>query len=72
MQINLGGKKMKKLFALLLALAMITCLFAGCKGNEEPTTPNNSGEPSSESTPVRKQHRYREGFRLLPELQAGV
>ena len=42
---------MKKLFALLLALAMITCLFAGCKGNEEPTTPNNSGEPSSESTP---------------------
>ena len=42
---------MKKLFALLLALAMITCLFAGCKGNEEPTTPDNSGEPSSESTP---------------------
>ena len=41
---------MKKLFALLLALAMITCLFAGCKGNEEPTTPDNSGEPSSEST----------------------
>ena len=30
---------------------MITCLFAGCKGNEEPTTPDNSGEPSSESTP---------------------
>ena len=44
---------MKKLFALLLALAMITCLFAGCKGNDEPTDPSNSDastEPSSEAT----------------------
>ena len=26
---------MKKLFALLLALAMVTCLFAGCKGSDK-------------------------------------
>ena len=44
-------KNLTKLFALLLVLAMLTVMFAGCKGNEEPTTPDNSGEPSSESTP---------------------
>ena len=46
-------KNLTKLFALLLVLAMITVMFAGCKGNEEPTDPSNSDastEPSSEAT----------------------
>ena len=41
---------MKKLFALLLVLAMVACLFVGCKGSDEPSTPSASeGEPSSEA-----------------------
>ena len=46
-------KNLTKLFALLLVLAMITVMFAGCKGNDEPTDPSNSDastEPSSEAT----------------------
>ena len=46
-------KNLTKLFALLLVLAMITVMFAGCKGNDEPTDPSNpdaSTEPSSEAT----------------------
>ena len=46
-------KNLTKLFALLLVLAMITVMFAGCKGNEEPTDPSNSDAsdaPSSEDT----------------------
>ena len=45
-------KNLTKLFALLLVLAMITVMFAGCKGNDEPTDPSNSDastEPSSEA-----------------------
>ena len=49
---------MKKLLALLLALAMVACLFAGCAGDPEPSedtpTPSSdtpsSEEPSSEPT----------------------
>ena len=46
-------KNLTKLFALLLVLAMITVMFDGCKGNDEPTDPSNSDastEPSSEAT----------------------
>lgn len=48
-------KKMKKLLALLLALAMIACLFAGCAGNEEETdAPNDdttvAGNDNTEDT----------------------
>ena len=46
-------KNLTTLFALLLVLAMITVMFAGCKGNDEPTDPSNSDastEPSSEAT----------------------
>lgn len=43
---------MKKLFAMLLALAMVLCLFAGCAGNENPTpsgdAPVSSDAPSNE------------------------
>ena len=39
---------MKKLLALLLALAMVACLFAGCAKEEEPTP---SGDPVTSSDP---------------------
>lgn len=43
---------MKKLFAMLLALAMVLCLFAGCAGKENPTpsgdAPVSSDAPSNE------------------------
>ena len=38
---------MKKLLAILLSLAMLACLFAGCAGQEEPTP--SSEAPSSEA-----------------------
>ena len=38
---------MKKLIALLLALAMIACLFAGCKETEEPSVTDNSAPTES-------------------------
>ena len=38
---------MKKLLAILLSLAMLACLFAGCAGQEEPTP--SSDAPSSEA-----------------------
>ncbi len=47
-------KNLTKLFALLLVLAMITVMFAGCKNTpNEPTDPSNSDAsdtPSSENT----------------------
>ena len=42
---------MKKLFALLLVLAMVVCVFAGCAGNETPSTPSDSQKPSESDTP---------------------
>ena len=39
--------KMKKLIALLLALAMIACLFVGCKSTEEPSVTDNSAPTES-------------------------
>ena len=38
-----GGKKMKKFLALLMAIAMIACLFAGCKpqGETDLSNPDN-------------------------------
>ncbi len=42
---------MKKLFALLLVLAMVACLFAGCKGSDEPSTPSESDKPSESAAP---------------------
>ncbi len=42
---------MKKLFALLLVLAMVVCVFAGCAGNETPSTPSGSQKPSESDTP---------------------
>ena len=51
---------MKKLLALLLALAMVACLFAGCakdaekpsdeKPSEQPSDTKGNEEPSSEPT----------------------
>ena len=38
---------MKKLIALLLALAMIACLFVGCKSTEEPSVTDNSAPTES-------------------------
>lgn len=38
---------MKKLLAILLSLAMLACLFAGCAGQEEPAP--SSEAPSSEA-----------------------
>ncbi len=38
---------MKKLIALLLALAMIACLFVGCKETEEPSVTDNSAPTES-------------------------
>ena len=42
---------MKKLVALLLALCMVACLFAGCSGDEE-TTPSTTAAPSSDPAPA--------------------
>ena len=42
---------MKKLFALLLVLAMVACLFVGCKGNDEPSTPSESVKPTEDVVP---------------------
>ena len=39
---------MKKLLALLLALAMIACLFVGCGGTDEPETPDTPDTPATE------------------------
>ena len=38
---------MKKLIALLLALAMIACLFVGCKSTEEPSVTDNGAPTES-------------------------
>lgn len=45
---------MKKLIALLLSLAMVACLFAGCAGDSEvPTTEDpNAQNPSTEPVPT--------------------
>ena len=46
---------MKKLIAMLLALAMVACLFAGCSGDSEtPTTeaPTTEGTPTTEGAPT--------------------
>ncbi len=41
---------MKKLVALLLALAMVACLFAGCASNDKETTTETPTETTTEST----------------------
>lgn len=41
---------MKKLVALLLALAMVACLFAGCANNDKETTTETPTETTTEST----------------------
>lgn len=43
---------MKKLIALLLALAMIACLFVGCGGTDEPETPDTPDTPDVTDAPV--------------------
>ncbi len=44
-------KNLTKLFALLLVLAMVTVMFAGCKGNTEPSTDSQASEQPSSETP---------------------
>ena len=46
---------MKKLIALLLSLAMVACLFAGCAGDTEtPTTeaPTTEAAPTTTAAPT--------------------
>ena len=43
---------MKKLVALLLALCMVACLFAGCSGDEKETTANTEATDPSTSAPT--------------------
>ena len=42
---------MKKLLALLLALAMVACLFVGCGGTDEPETPDTPDTPDVTDAP---------------------
>ena len=44
-------KNLTKLFALLLVLSMVTVMFAGCKGNTEPSTDSQASEQPSSETP---------------------
>ena len=44
-------KNLTKLFALLLVLSMVTVMFAGCKGNTEPSTDSQTSEQPSSETP---------------------
>lgn len=48
-----GGRKMKKLFALLLAVMMVIGMFAGCDNSDETTTAPAGGETTGtvEATP---------------------
>ena len=47
-------KKAKKVFAILTALTLICCVFAGCDSNETPDTTENNGANANAGTEVYK------------------
>ena len=47
-------KKAKKVFAILTALTLICCVFAGCDSNETPDTTENNSANANAGTEVYK------------------